>query len=119
MKQPTQKSSGKSKTPDRPTTFTFGTGRAYTDNEEFASKGLLFDILAIAFEPGQGFEGRDRWAVTVKVEDRDPEIMSLGSNPGRDEKLREAQANIERQGPIKGVRLRMSDKAYYIVDGAR
>jgi hypothetical protein len=34
----------------------------------------------------------------VKPADRDCEILSLGSNPGRDEQLRAAQAHLERGG---------------------
>ena len=37
-------------------------GTSYSDNAEFASEGLRFDILEIKYEPGRGYEGRDRWA---------------------------------------------------------
>jgi hypothetical protein len=97
--------------------FSFGSARSYGDNSEYASKGLHFDILAIAFEARRGCEGKDRWAVTVKVADRDPEILTLGSNPKRDEELRAAQAHLERGGTITNKRLRLSDGAYYFADG--
>jgi hypothetical protein len=97
--------------------FTFGSGRAYANNDEFASKGLLFEVQAIAFEPGRGFEGRDRWALTIKTEGRESEVMSLGSNPNRDEQLRAAQVHLEAGGTIENVRLRLSGNAYYLADG--
>lgn len=99
--------------------FSFGSGKTYADNEEYASKGLQFAILDIAFEPGKGYEGRDRWALTVNCADREPEILTLGSNPKRDEQLREAQAHLKRGGSLKNVRLRQSGTAYYLADGSR
>ena len=96
--------------------FSFGSGLAYADNAEYASKGLRFEILEIKFEPGRGFEGQDRWVIKVKVADREPEQLSLGSNPGRDEQLREAQAHLARGGIIENVQLRQSGKAYYFTD---
>lgn len=100
-------------------TFSFGSATAYADNAEYAEKGLAFAILTIAFEPGRGYEGRDRWAVTVKAEDRDPEIMTLGANAKRDEQLRAAQAHLARGGAIKNVRLHRSGNAYYFTNGDR
>jgi hypothetical protein len=96
--------------------FSFGSGHDYADNSEFASKGLRFDVLAVAFEPGRGFEGQDRWLVTVKVADREPELLSLGSNPKRDEQLKAAEAHLAHGGAIKNVRLRQSGKAYYFTE---
>lgn len=99
--------------------FSFGSSRSFASNEEYAGERLTFDILAMTYEPGRGYEGRDRWAVTVKVADRDPQILSLGSNPGRDEELRAAQAHLERGGAIVNKRLRLKDGAYYINDADR
>jgi hypothetical protein len=99
--------------------FSFGSGHAYADNSEFASKGLRFDILEIKFQAGRGYEGHDRWLVTVKVVDREPEQLSLTSNPGRDQQLRDAQAYLARGGKIENVRLRQSGKAYYFTESDR
>ena len=57
--------------------------------------------------PVAATNGRDRWALTVKAADRDCEILTLGSNPGRDEELAEAQAHLERGGTITNKRLRL------------
>jgi hypothetical protein len=97
--------------------FSFGSSHSYGDNAEYASKGLGFDIPAIAYEVGRGIEGRDRWAITVKVADREAEVLTLGSNPKRDKELRAAQAHLERGGSITNKRLRLSDGAYYFADG--
>lgn len=93
--------------------FSFGSGPRYADKAQYAEKKLLFTILAIAFEPGRGYEGADRWAVTVQVEGRESEIITLESNPKRDEELHTAQSHLKRKGPIKGVRLVRSGNAYY------
>ena len=100
-----------------PRNFSFGSGRTYADNSEFASKGFQFDVLAVAFEPGRGYDGKDRWLMTVKPADREPELLSLGSNPKRDEQLKAARAHLEGGGTIKNVRLRRSGNAYYLTDG--
>lgn len=105
--------------PETSANFSFGSGRSFASNEEYADERLTFDVLAIAYEPGRGYEGRDRWAVSVKVADREPEILSLGSNPGRDEELRAAQAHLQRGGAITNKRLRRSGNAYYFADGDR
>jgi len=98
------------------TNFSFGSGRSFADNAEYAEKGLAFDVLAIAREIGQGFDGKDRWALTVKAADRDCEILTLGCNPKRDEELAKAQAHLERGGTITNKRLRLSGSAYYLAD---
>jgi hypothetical protein len=99
--------------------FSFGSGSVYGDVADYVSENRTFDVLAITFEPGRGYEGRDRWALTVKAADREPEILTLGSNPSRDEQLRSAQAHLDGGGTIKNKRLRMSGTAYYLVDGDR
>ncbi len=118
MKRPTRKVTGQ----EEPTSnggFSFGSTGSFADNDEFVSKDLAFDILAIAFEPGRGYEGGDRWAITVKVSDRDCEVMTLGANAKRNEQLREAQAHLERGGSIKNARLRRVKNAYYFTSGGR
>lgn len=96
--------------------FSFGSGRSFADNAEYVDKGLTFDVLAIARETGRGYDGKDRWALTVKVPDRDCEILTLGCNPGRDEELTKAQAHLEGGGTITNKRLRLSGGAYYLAD---
>jgi hypothetical protein len=119
MSKTTDSTHGKSTVSETVEKFSFGSGHAYADNSEFASKGLRFEILEIMFEPGRGYEGHDRWLVTVKVADREPEQLSLTSNPGRDQQLRDAQAYLARGGAIKNVRLRQSGKAYYFTESDR
>jgi len=98
------------------TNFSFGSGRSFADNAEYAEKGLAFDVLAIERETGRGFDGKDRWSLTVKAADRDCEILTLGCNPRRDEELAKAQTHLERGGSITNKRLRLSGSAYYLAD---
>ena len=102
--------------PETSANFSFGSGRSFADNAEYADKGLAFDVLAIDRETGRGFEGRDRWALTVKAADRECEILTLGCNPKRDEELAKAQAHLAAGGPITNKRLRLSGGAYYLAD---
>lgn len=117
MKRNTQSTRGKTGVAKTSDNFSFGSGRAYVDNAEVASKGLAFDILAIVREPGRGFDGKDRWSLTVKAADRDCEILTLGCNPKRDEEFAAAQKHLERGGTITNKRLRLSAGAYYLTDG--
>ena len=100
------------------TTFTFDLNSQFANNDEYASKGLVFDIVAISYEPGKGYEGSDRWALSVKPKDREVETMTLGSNLRRDEQLRAVQAFIDRQGSVTNVRLEKSRNAYYFENAA-
>lgn len=97
--------------------FSFGSAHTYAENAEYASKGLAFDVLAILRETGRGFDGKDRWAITVKASDRECDILTLGCNPKRDEELAKAQAHLEAGGSIRNKRLRRSGNAYYLTDG--
>jgi hypothetical protein len=116
MKRNTQSTRGKTGVSKTAENFSFGSGRSYADAAEYASKGFSFDVLAIAREPGRGYDGKDRWALTVKAADRDCEILTLGCNPGRDEELAKVQAHLERGGTITNKRLRLSGGAYYLAD---
>ena len=99
--------------------FSFGSGRSFADNAEYANKALAFDVLGIVRETGRGYDGKDRWALTVKAADRGCEILTLGCNPKRDEELAKAQAHLERCGTITNKRLRLSGSAYYLADADR
>ena len=71
------------------------------DNAEFASKGLRFDILEIKFDPGQRLPKPRPLAYYSQIRQiGEPELLSLGSNPGRDQQLRDAQAHLARGGKI-------------------
>lgn len=99
--------------------FSFGSGHAYLNNAELASNGRRFDILEIKFDPGQGFQNQDRWLITIKFQEGELGLLSLGSNPGRDQQLRDAQAHLARGGKITNVRLRQSGKAFYFTESDR
>lgn len=99
--------------------FSFGSDRSYADNAAYASENLAFDVHAIVRETGRGYDGKDRWAITIKATNRDREILTLGCNPKRDEELAAAQAHLARGGTITNKRLRLSDGAYYLTDGDR
>jgi hypothetical protein len=99
--------------------FSFGSGHQYLDNADLASKGLRFDVLEIKFDPGQGYQNQDRWLVTIKFPGGEPGLLSLGSNPGRDRQLRDAQAFLARGDKITNVRLRQHGKAYYFTESDR
>lgn len=100
--------------------FTFGSGTIYADKSEYIEKDLVFTIVSIQHEAGRGFDGDDRWAVSVVPADgRIAEIITFSCNAKRDEQLQAAKAHIKEHGPIKDVRLRKSGNAYYLENGLR
>jgi hypothetical protein len=96
------------------TEFSFSAVASYADKDEYVSKNLVFTIKTIEFQEGAGFEGTDRWAVTVAPDDGRPdEIITLQANPKRDDQLKSAKEHIAAHGPLRNVRLTKSGKAYY------
>jgi hypothetical protein len=96
------------------TEFSFSAAPLYADKDEFLGKNLVFTIKGVEFQEGAGFEGADRWAVTVSPSDgRLDEIITLQSNDNRDDQLRAAADHINKHGPIPNTKLVKSGKAYY------
>lgn len=96
--------------------FSFGAGRNYGNCAEYAEKRFIFGIVGVDFEPGRGYEGADRWAVTVKAEGRNSEVLTFTDNPKRAEQLRAAQEYLKRGGKITRKQLRLVGNAYYFTD---
>jgi hypothetical protein len=106
----------KKQNPEGP--FVFGLGTNYADKEELIAKGLSFDILSIEFQAGKGFEGADRWACEIQVNDgrEGTELLTFAPNEKRDEEMLAAQAHITSiKGPITGITLKKYGRAYYFV----
>lgn len=100
--------------------FIFSTGTAYADKAEYIEKNLIFKITAIEREAGRGFDGEDRWSLSVEPTDgRGPEIITFSCNEKRDRQLQAAKTHIEQHGPIANVRLHKSGNAYYLENGVR
>lgn len=94
--------------------FRFSSGIPNSDKSEYLEKNITFSITGVEHQPGQGFEGGNRWAATVEPDDgRGPEIMTFACNEKRDEQLEQARLHIQRHGPIRDVVLTKSGKAYY------
>lgn len=114
MKPDTARGTRASTTSQDATEFSFSTGVLYADKDEYLAKGLIFTIKSIEFQENAGFEGTDRWAVTVSVNDgRHDEIITLQSNEARDAELEAAAAHIAKYGPIRSTQLVKPGKAFY------
>jgi hypothetical protein len=99
--------------------FSFAIGTPYADKTEYTEKNLLFKVASIEFEEGRGFDGADRWSVTVQPEDgRGSELLTFSCNDKRDQQMHAALQYINRNGPIHGVRPKRFGKAYYLDNGA-
>jgi hypothetical protein len=95
--------------------FSFQSVSPYAEKDEYISKALLFDVQAITFEPGAGFDGQDRWSIRVVPHDgRGEELITMQSNEKRDQQMRGAAEYIESHGAIKNVRLKKSGKTFYL-----
>jgi hypothetical protein len=114
VKIPTTRGERASASSNGATDFSFSTAVPYADKDEYLSKNLVFTINKIDFQEGAGFEGTDRWTITVSPDDGRPdEIITLHANPKRDDQLKSAKEHISAHGPIRNVRLTRSGKAYY------
>ncbi len=119
MKSQAARSERASTTPHDAAEFSFSSGAVYADKDEYIAKNLVVTINAIEFQPKGGFEGADRWAVTVSPDDGRPdEIITLQSNEGRDAELRAAAEHVAKHGPIYNVKLVKSGRAYYFRNAA-
>ncbi len=75
------------------TDFSFSTVPLYADKDEYVAKKLVFTIKAIEYQEHGGFEGADRWAITVTARRWPPdEIITLQSNEKRDQQLQAAKS---------------------------
>ena len=95
-----------------------GAPELYASKDEHIDKGLLFDIHGVEFQRGQGFEGADRWLLTIETHYPNGkivnEIMSFGPNQKRDEQMSAAIVYIKKNGPVEHCRLAKSGNAQYI-----
>jgi len=95
--------------------FSFSSGIArYAQKGELVAANVTFSIAAVAFDPGGGFTGQDRWKVSVLRDDNGAaEIITLDANEKRDAQLRAAADHIAANGPIEGVRLVKHGNTFY------
>lgn len=95
-----------------------GAPELYASKDEHIDKGLLFDIKNVEFQRAAGYEGADRWLLTIDTIYPNGmtvnEIMSFGVNEKRDEQMRAAIVYIKKNGPVKSCRLAKSGNAMYI-----
>lgn len=94
--------------------FSFSSASMYADKDEYLAKNVIFTIKVIEFEESAGYEGTDRWAISVAPDDGRPdEIITLQANDKRDAELQAAADHITKHGPIANTKLVKSGKAYY------
>jgi hypothetical protein len=97
---------------DKPS-FSFGEGTDYADKSEYTTKALVFSITDVTFEREAGFEGADRWSVTIHAQDgREPQLMTFGTNPKRNDLMEALMAHIAAHGPVDATLVK-SGNAYY------
>jgi len=94
--------------------FSFGGSGGYQNNDQLAESGETFNILRVRKQPGEGFEGADRWLIVTDL--AEPNI-TLGCNKGRDATLEALAAHLrETKKPYGPVELTKSKRAYYFND---
>lgn len=102
-----------------PTPFTFSGALPYADKSEYIDKDLVFRIVAIDYQKGMGFEGSDRWAVTVERGDLGgEELLTFGCNEKRNAQMQAAATHIKQHGPIANTHLKKVGRAYYLESAA-
>ena len=58
-------------------------GLPYANARELATHGTAFRVTAATFEPGQGYQGGDRWNLTIVTTFGETQSLTLASNPIR------------------------------------
>lgn len=96
--------------------FDFSEAPKFADKDSYVSTSTLFSVNAIELQKGRGYEGGDRWAISISADGRPDEIITLGSNAKRDAVMRSAQSFLKQHTVIPSVMLRKSGKAYYLVN---
>jgi hypothetical protein len=111
--KPTTRSKRKTAT-HATTDFSFSSDRPrYADKDVYVASATVFGITELAFQPGQGYNGADRWAATVVSEDGTTEIITLQANEKRNAQLQDAKDHIAARGAICNVRLVKHGNTFY------
>lgn len=58
-------------------------GHPYANARELAARGTAFRVTAATFEPGQGYQGGDRWNLTIVTSFGETRSLTLAANPTR------------------------------------
>jgi len=72
-----------------------GTEINYAAKDEYTDKDIKFRVLDVQFEEGDGYKGKDRWAVVIRNERGENEALTFGCNEGRDLSMNQAQTCLE------------------------
>lgn len=79
-----------------------GGGSYLTEDEKkaLASSKQVFAIKSVEFQEGQGYEGKDRFLVTIELADEE-KLLSFqhGSVESRDEMLAKLSKHVAENGP--------------------
>lgn len=74
----------------------------YAVKDEYTDKDIKFRVLDVQFEAGDGYKGQDRWAVVIRNERGENEVLTFSCNEGRDISMNQAQTCLE-QGTDMGL----------------
>ena len=72
-----------------------GTEINYAAKDEYTDKDIKFRVLDVQFEEGDGYKGQDRWAVVIRNERGENEVLTFSCNEGRDLSMNQAQTCLE------------------------
>jgi hypothetical protein len=98
-----------------------GAGGGYlSENEkkDLAAKGTVFGITAAVFEEGQGYEGKNRFKVTLVLDDKERFLsFQAGSVESRDDMLKALGAHLEAGNGPEYAKLVKAGRAF-LIEGA-
>ena len=97
------------------TPFSFGAPVSiYQSAAELAEAQTEFRIVKVQYQPGEGYEGADRWLIETTL---DPALVSMGTNAKRDPILNQLAEHLRETGEAYGpVVMVKSGRAYYFND---
>jgi hypothetical protein len=105
----------KRKTTAESADFSFSTGAVpYADKAAYVANQVVFNLTALEYQAKRGYNGVDRWAATVMLQDgKTVEVITLPTNDKRNAQLEAAKNYIDANGSIPNLQLAKAGSAFY------
>ena len=94
----------------------------YAAKDEYTDKDIKFRVLDVQFEEGDGYKGKDRWAVVIRNERGEDEVLTFSCNEERDISMNQAQTCLEQgvdMGLLHLVQLGKVPKQFHVINAVK
>ena len=94
----------------------------YAVKDEYTDKDIKFYVRDVQFEKGEGYEGKDRWAVVIRNERGEDEVLTFSCNEERDISMNQAQTCLEQgvdMGLLHLVQIGKVPKQFHVINAVK